>query len=152
MLQRGLKDDLSEVVMIGFNMLNPSARRTLFRTTRDKGVGVLNMFAVRRALSEPDRLKGIVAELVRKGLVPRDSVNAYDPLDFVLRESGAAALPEAAYRFCRHEPGVDVVLTGTGNPKHLKSNIESILKPALPETVLRRLEELFGKVDYLTGN
>ena len=152
MLQRGLKDDLSEVVMIGFNMLNPSARRTLFATTRDKGVGVLNMFAVRRALSEPDRLKGIVAELVRKGLVPRDSVNAYDPLDFVLRESDAAALPEAAYRFCRHEPGVDVVLTGTGNPKHLKSNIESILKPALPETVLRRLEELFGKVDYLTGN
>jgi aryl-alcohol dehydrogenase-like predicted oxidoreductase len=61
-------------------------------------------------------------------------------------------LPEAAYRFCRHERGVDVVLTGTGNSQHLKSNVESILKPPLPKSVLDRLEKLFGDLDYLTGN
>jgi aryl-alcohol dehydrogenase-like predicted oxidoreductase len=152
MLQRGLKDDLWDVVMVGINLLNPSARGTVFPLSLKNRVGVLNMFAVRRALSQPDQLKGIIADLIHKGVIRRDAVNADDPLDFVLRDSDAAALPEAAYRFCRHEPGVDVVLTGTGNPEHLKSNLESILKPALPESVRQRLEELFGKLDHLTGN
>jgi aryl-alcohol dehydrogenase-like predicted oxidoreductase len=120
--------------------------------TEEKRVGVLNMFAVRRALSQPDRLKGIVAELVRKGAIPNDTMSTEDLLGFLLRESGAITLPEVAYRFCRHERGVHVVLTGTGNPEHLKANVESILKPALPEPVLHRLEAIFGSLDNLTGN
>ena len=152
MLQQSLNEDLWDVVMLGFNLLNPSARRTVFSMTRDKGVGVLNMFAVRRALSRPDRLKAIVADLSQKGAISRDLLNAKDPLDFILSGSNAKTLPEVAYRFCRHERGVDVVLTGTGNPEHLKANVESILKPVLPEPVLRELEAIFGALDYLTGN
>jgi aryl-alcohol dehydrogenase-like predicted oxidoreductase len=152
MLQQGLKDDLWEVVMIGFNLLNPSARRTLFPLTREYRVGVLNMFAVRRALSQPDRLQAIVSDLIHQGVIPRAPMNADELVELILRESGAATLPEAAYRFCRHEPGVDVVLTGTGNPEHLKANVESILKPPLPKAVLEKLNELFGRVDTITGN
>jgi aryl-alcohol dehydrogenase-like predicted oxidoreductase len=152
MLQQSLKDHLWDVVMIGFNLLNPSARRTLFPVTRENRVGVLNMFAVRRALSQSDRFKGIVSDLMKKGRIARQAINANELLEFMLRESGAATLPEVAYRFCRHEPGVDVVLTGTGNCEHLKSNVESILKPALPKNVLDKLKELFGTVDHLTGN
>jgi L-galactose dehydrogenase len=152
MLQQSLKENLWDVVMVGFNLLNSAARRTVFPMTGEKRLGVLNMFAVRRALSQPDRLKGIVAELVQKGAIPGDTVSAEDLLDFVLRESGATTLPEVAYRFCRHERGVHVVLTGTGSPEHLKANVESILKPALPEPVLQRLEATFGSLDYLTGN
>jgi len=152
MLQQSLKENLWDVVMVGFNLLNPSARRTVFSMTRDKGVGVLNMFAVRRALSQPERLKAIVADLIRKGAISRDALNAKDALDFMLGESNAKTLPEVAYRFCRHELGVDVVLTGTGNPEHLKANVESILKPALPKPVLQKLEATFGKLDTLTGN
>ena len=151
LLQESLKEDLWDVVMVGFNLLNPSARRTVLPLTVEKRVGVLGMFAVRRALSQPARLKELCSELIQKGVIPPGAVNAKDPLDFVLRESGAT-LPEAAYRFCRHERGVDVVLTGTGNLEHLKSNVESILKPPLPKSVLKRLEEIFGNVDYLTGN
>ena len=69
MLQQSLNEDLWDVVMVGFNLLNPSARRTVFSTTQDKRVGVLNMFAVRRALSQPDRLKAIVADLIQKGAI-----------------------------------------------------------------------------------
>ena len=152
MLQQSLKEDLWDVVMVGFNLLNPSARRAVFSTTREKHVGVLNMFAVRRALSQPDRLNAIVADLIQKEAISRDAVNAKDPLDFLLRESGAKTLPEVAYRFCRHERGVHVVLTGTGNPEHLKANVESILKPALPAPVLQKLEAIFGNLDTLTGN
>ena len=152
MLQQSLNEDLWDVVMVGFNLLNPSARRTVFSTTQDKRVGVLNMFAVRRALSQPDRLKAIVADLSQKGAISRGALNPNDPLDFMLEQSSAKTLPEVAYRFCRHERGVHVVLTGTGNPEHLKANVESILKPALPEPVLQKLEAIFGNLDYLTGN
>jgi aryl-alcohol dehydrogenase-like predicted oxidoreductase len=152
MLQESLPEDLWDVVMVGFNLLNPSARKTVFPLTMEKRVGVLNMFAVRRALSQPARLKAIVAELIEKGAIPRGGVNGDDPLDFALRAGGAATLPQAAYRFCRHEPGVDVALTGTGNPEHLKANVDAILKPALPKNVLQKLEEIFGNLNYLTGN
>jgi len=152
MLQQSLKDDVWDVVMVGFSLLNPSARKTVFPLTAEKGVGVLDMFAVRRVLSQPERLKGIISDLLEKGAIQRGAVNADDPLGFVLRDGGAATLPEAAYRFCRHEANVNVVLTGTGNPAHLKSNVESILKPALPKAVLQKLEEIFGNIDYLTGN
>jgi aryl-alcohol dehydrogenase-like predicted oxidoreductase len=152
MLQRGLQEDLWDVVMVGFNLLNPSARSTVFSTTRDKGVGVLNMFAVRRALSQPERLKTIVADLIQKRALSSADMNVKDLVDFMLRESNAQTLPEVAYRFCRHEIGVDVVLTGTGNPEHLRANVQSILKPALPKPVLEKLEAIFGRLDTLTGN
>jgi len=53
-------------------------------------------------------------------------------------------VPDAAYRFVRHEPDVNVVLFGTGDPEHLRTNIASILKPPLPEADRRQLAELFG--------
>jgi L-galactose dehydrogenase len=152
MLQESLREDIWDVVMVGFNLLNPAARKSVFPLTISHRVGVLNMFAVRRALSQPDRLRSLCDELLQKGVISRGAVDPDDPMAFLLQGGGAATLPEAAYRFCRHEPGVDVVLTGTGNPEHLKANIEAILKPALPQTVLDRIEKLFGNLDSLTGN
>jgi aryl-alcohol dehydrogenase-like predicted oxidoreductase len=151
-LQDGLQEDLWDVVMVGFSLLNPSARKTVFPLTRTNGTGVLNMFAVRRALSQPERLKEVCAELVANGRIGKDAVDANDPLGFLLNDTDATTIPEAAYRFCRHEPGVDVVLFGTGNPDHLKENIAAILKPPLPQPALAKLEKLFGGLDHLTGN
>ena len=51
---------------------------------------------------------------------------------------------DAAYRFVRHEPGVDVVLFGTGNAAHLRSNIASLLRPPLPEADRAKIVALFG--------
>jgi len=152
MLQESLREGLWDVVMVGFNLLNPSARKTIFSLTQKNGVGVLNMFAVRRALSQPARLKEVCAELVEKGAIEKTALDADDPLGFLLKETDAATLPEAAYRFCRHEQGVDLILTGTGNLAHLKENISAILKPPLPKAALEKLDKLFGKLDFLTGN
>jgi L-galactose dehydrogenase len=152
MLQQSLREDLWDVVMVGFNLLNPSARGSVFPMTHEKRVGVLNMFAVRRALSQPDRLAGILTDLTHRGVIPRNAVRAEDFIGSLLNESDATTLPEVAYRFCRHEPGVHLVLTGTGNPEHLRANAESILKPPLPRSVLQKLAEVFGDLDYLTGN
>jgi L-galactose dehydrogenase len=61
-----------------------------------------------------------------------------------VHDGGAASVIDAAYRFVRHEPGVDVVLFGTGEATHLRSNIASLLKPPLPEADRARLASLFG--------
>ena len=69
MLQRGLHDPWWDVVMVGFNLLNPSARRSVFPLTLEKGVGTLVMFAVRRALSRPASLAKLLREMEQRGLV-----------------------------------------------------------------------------------
>lgn len=152
MLQQALDNNHWDVVMAGFNMLNQSARNRVLQKTLKENVGVLVMFAVRRTLSRPTRLREVWAELAQKGLVDRDACNPKDPLDFLIRDGKASTIVDAAYRFCRHEPGVHVVLSGTGSADHLRANIESLTKPPLPESVTARLKEIFARVDCITGN
>jgi L-galactose dehydrogenase len=152
MLQQALEADCWDVIMVGFNLLNPSARSRVFKKTLEKNIGVLDMFAVRRALSQPAHLKALIADLKQKGQIDPGTCEADDPLGFLTREGKAATIPEAAYRYCRHEPGIHTVLTGTGNADHLKANVTSLLKPPLPQADLQRLEAMFGKVDSVSGN
>jgi aryl-alcohol dehydrogenase-like predicted oxidoreductase len=137
------------VVMVGFSLLNPSARQRVFTVTREKDVGTLIMFAVREALSRPDELKKVVAELAARGEIDAGAVDAADPLGFL---GDGRAVVEAAYRFCRHEPGAHVVLTGTGDPAHLQANAAAIQAPPLPPEALARLDAIFGRVDSVSGN
>jgi hypothetical protein len=83
-------------------------------------------------------------ELAAKGLVEKWLGETGDPLGFLVHPGGAQNMIEAAYRFARHEPGVDVVLFGTGDAKHLRSNVASLLKPPLPEADRVKLAALFG--------
>jgi aryl-alcohol dehydrogenase-like predicted oxidoreductase len=152
MLARAFNEDPFDVVMVGFNLLNPSARMRVFPATQEKDVGTLIMFAVREALSHPDQLKRLVAGLVERGEVNRDLVNLDDPLDFLALAPGSPSIVEAAYRFCRHERGAQVILTGTSDPVHLAANVEAILAPPLPGEVLERLQSIFGAVDSVSGN
>ena len=150
MLARAVPDGVFDVVMVGFNLINPSARRTVFPAAQAADVGNQVMFAVRRALSQPDVLRELVQGLVAEGRIPASAVNLADPLDFLGRGDPAAVV-EAAYRFCRHEPGAQVILTGTGHAEHLTQNVASILAPPLPAASLERLEQIFGQVDSVTG-
>ena len=152
MLQRALQDDIWDVVMVGFNMLNQSARHTVFPLTLEKNVGVLIMFAVRRALSRTERLRAVIDDLTAKGLLDADRIDPGDPLGFLVHEGGAVSVPDAAYRFCRYEPGVHVVLSGTGNPEHLRDNIASLTRPPLPEADTERINSLFAGIDCVSGN
>jgi aryl-alcohol dehydrogenase-like predicted oxidoreductase len=152
MLERALRDNLWDVIMVGFNLLNPCARKNILPLTKANNVGVLVSYALRRALSQPERLKKLCADLIGKGALAADAVNGDAPLDFLLAQGGATSIQDGAYRFCRHEPGVDIVLTGTGDPAHLKANVASLLRPALPAPVRQRLFELFGNLNSLTGN
>ncbi|HEV2099991.1 MAG TPA: aldo/keto reductase, partial [Stellaceae bacterium] len=148
MLQRAVEDGLWDVVMLGFHMMHQNARSNVFPRTIANRVGTLLMFVVRNIFSKPQRLKAELHELAGKRQLPRWLADAPNPLGFLIHEEdgGAASVTDAAYRFVRHEPGVDVVLFGTGDPEHLRTNIASILKPPLPETDRRILAKLFGQL------
>ena len=68
-LQRALEDDVWDVMMVGFNLLNQSARDRVFKKTQEKNIGVLNMFAVRLALSRTERLVEILKDLLEQNLI-----------------------------------------------------------------------------------
>jgi aryl-alcohol dehydrogenase-like predicted oxidoreductase len=150
MLSAAVPMGVWDVVMVGFNLLNPSARRNVLRLTQAHNVGVQDMFAVRRALSSPEGLREAFDTIEKAGQLDRNKFRPEDPLGFLKEDTDG--IVDAAYRFCRHEPGIDVVLTGTGNIEHLKQNVASINRGPLPPKMLARLEELFGQVDSVSGN
>ncbi|MEM7031877.1 MAG: aldo/keto reductase [Chloroflexota bacterium] len=151
MLQQALKHDVWDVIMVGFNILNQSARETVFSKTIAQNVGVLVMFAVRLALSRPERLREVVAEMITSGQLDPADINAAAPLGFMLDDPDIVSLTDAAYRFCRDEPGTHVILSGTGNPDHLQQNVEALNRPPLSPKMIKTLKHIFRNVDAVSG-
>jgi len=151
MLQRALQDDIWDVMMVGFNILNQSARERIFLSTMEKKIGILIMFAVRLALSRPKRLKQCIEELIQNKQINPSMIDKKDPLGFLIHDNGAESIVDAAYRFCHYEPGTHVILSGTGNLDHLKENIKVMQKPPLPKKDVVKLKEIFKDVDSITG-
>ena len=152
MLSGAVRDTGWDVVMVGFNILNQSARDRVLALTQEKNIGTLCMFAVRRALSGPDALQAAVADLAARGQLDTDEFDPADPLGFAVGERAAASLPEAAYRFCRWEPGMDVTLSGTSSVAHLRENAASIGMPPLPSAITERLRRMFARANSIAGN
>lgn len=117
MLRTAVENASIDTVMVGFNFRNSSAADAVLPGASARGIGVIGMFAARKLLGQ-----------------------SAGELEEIAAEAGAAGVPELAYRYCRHQRGMDVVLTGTGNPEHLRGNVEAALSPPLPQSVLKRLE------------
>ena len=145
-LKLALRDPVWEVYMVGFHMMHQSARQNVFPATQKKGIGTLIMFAVRSIFADPPRVAREMKALAAKGLVEKWLGESDDPLGFLVHPGGADSMIDAAYRFARHEPGADVVLFGTGDAAHLRANVASLLKPALPQADRARLATLFGRL------
>jgi aryl-alcohol dehydrogenase-like predicted oxidoreductase len=152
MLTMAAGDEFWDVIMVGFNIPNQSARERVFPWTIEKRVGTLGMFAVRRALSNPDRLRELIRELVDAGSLKASDFDLADPLGFLVAPGVAQTVTEAAYRFCLWEPGMDVVLSGTGNVEHLRENARFLSSPPLPTEITEKLRRLFSGIDTISGN
>lgn len=152
MLQRALQDDVWDVMMLAFNLLNQSARERVLAKTIEKNIGTLIMFAVRRALSRPERLEEVIQQLIEAEQLDPHEFDETNPLGFLTQKGNAVSIPDAAYRFCRDEPGVHVVLSGTGNPDHLQANLDSFARPLLPPETVQRLKHIFRRVDSIVGD
>ena len=144
MLFRAAQDGIWDSAMVGFHMMHQSARTRVYPFTQAYGIGTLLMFAVRGIFARPAQLAAEMRRLAASGQVPAWLGDSDDPLGFLVHEAGAGNVTDAAYRFVPHEPGVDVVLFGTGDVGHLRTNVASLLKPPLPEADRTRLADLFG--------
>ena len=143
MLAQAVPDGMWDTAMVAFHMMHQNARENVFPLTRAHRVGTLVMFAVRGIFARPAQLAATLRDLAAAGQVPAELATD-TPLDFLLHPDGATSLTDAAYRTARHEPGVDVVLFGTGETDHLRTNIASLLRPPLPDTDRARLRTLFA--------
>jgi aryl-alcohol dehydrogenase-like predicted oxidoreductase len=148
MLARAIQEAPWEVTMLAYSLMNQGARHRIFPETQRRGIGTLLMFVVRNIFSKADYRRDVFANLVEQGHLDASILAEGDPLGFLVSEGAAASITDAAYRYARHEQGVDVVLFGTGNKAHVKDNVDSILRPALPSPVVERLHASFG---HLTG-
>ncbi|HVZ07782.1 aldo/keto reductase [Rhodopila sp.] len=144
MLNRAAREDMWDTAMVAFHLMDQVARTQVFPHTMARGIGTLMMFAVRAIFARPAQLAATMKELAAAGQVPAWLADSDDPLGFLVHPAGASSVIDAAYRYVRHEPGADVVLFGTGDPAHLRTNIASILKPPLPQADLARLQSLFS--------
>ena len=144
MLNRATQDDVWDTAMVAFHLMDQVARTQVFPHTIKNRIGTLMMFAVRSIFARPAQLAATVRDLAKAGQVPAWLAESDDPLGFLLHPEGASSVTDAAYRYVRHEPGVDVVLFGTGDAGHLRTNVASILKPALPAADVAKLQDLFS--------
>lgn len=148
MLTRAIQEAPWEVIMLAYSLMNQGARRAIFPETRRRGIGTLLMFVVRNIFSNAAYRRDIFADLVKQGHLEASILAQGDPLGFLVGEGAAQSITDAAYRYARHEQGVDVVLFGTGNKAHVKDNVDSILRPPLAPPIIERLHASFG---HLTG-
>jgi aryl-alcohol dehydrogenase-like predicted oxidoreductase len=144
MLNRAAQDGLWDTAMLAFHLMDQVARGQVFPHTIANRIGTLMMFAVRSIFARPAQLVSTMRDLAKAGQVPAWLGEADEPLAFLIHHEGASSLTDAAYRYVRHEPGVDVVLFGTGEVEHLRSNVVSILKPPLPAADRAKLQDLFS--------
>jgi len=156
MLDTALDDDIFDVIMVGYNLLNPSAAKNILPKALAQNVGVQCMHAVRESLSSPPQLKIDIQRILDKnqgGLGLEASENA---LDFLMQPGpdgtkAANSVMDAAYRYCAHKAGINIVLTGTSSEAHLADNLRSINSKALPDYIMEKLELLFGDVNCVSG-
>ena len=151
MLRRALSDDYFDSIMVGYNLLAPGAEHSILPEAKKRDVGVMGMFAVRRALSDPVRLTECIGDLKERGVIPADALSDDRPLDWLIGGQ-VDSVTSAAYKFVAGHPNISSVLTGTGNISHLEANVDAVLGPSLPDEHRERLLELFGKVEDPMGS
>lgn len=94
-LTRAVQQDYFDVVMVAFHLMHQSAREKIFKHTLAKGIGVLNMFAVRLLFSKPGRLNHVVMQLINEGKLPAWLAEREHPLGFLIRSGGACTVTDA---------------------------------------------------------
>jgi aryl-alcohol dehydrogenase-like predicted oxidoreductase len=144
MLSRATCDACWDTAMMAFHLMAQGARTQVLPHTMANRLGTLMMFVVRGIFARPAQLAATMWDLAATGQVPAWLAESADPLGFLVHPGGASTVTEAAYRYARHEPGVDVVLFGTGDAGHLRTDIDSILKPPLPADDRVKLQALFS--------
>lgn len=151
-LRRLLPHPSIDVVMVGHNLLNQSAKRSVFPLCRAEGLGVINVFTVRKVFSNPRRLHAVFNDLASDGLVDVESIASAAALERLLANAGVSTLVEAAYRYAAFTDPVSTVMCGSIDISEIEQNIAFIERGPLPTALLMSLTRAFERVDRAVGN
>lgn len=151
-LDEALAYDVFDVAMVAHNMVNQSAKRSIFPTCKTKNIGVMNIFTVRKVFANPERVREVVRDLISRGLVDEGIVPEDDPLGWLVSEGDCESIVEAAYRYAAFTDPVSTVMTSTIEVDHLEQNVKFLEKGPLPQAHIERLETVFGRVAEAVGN
>jgi aryl-alcohol dehydrogenase-like predicted oxidoreductase len=117
--------------MIGLHLANRTGSR-IAAEAKQHGTGVMAMHVLR-----PFRSKASTESLLR------GSGTSLEELTALLAAHGVGSLQDAAMRFCRHDSGADVVLTGTGEIGHLRASLAAAAAGPLPRPLMAELNRIF---------
>lgn len=74
-----------------------------------------------------------------------ENLDATEAYAQIAREAGISLI-EMAMRFCANRPGINCVLVGVSKIEQLEQNVQAVLKDALPQDVLEKIDCVYGKL------
>lgn len=151
MLRRAVVDDWYDVIMVGFNLLNSCADARVLRTAKERNIGVLDMFAVRRAMRNVESLARYLDARIEGNELDESARALVEVIKACIESGECATLSEIAYRYCLHADGIDCVLSGTGSIEHLRQNMAIAQKGPLSSHLLTRLKTITRGWDHLSA-
>ncbi len=146
-LSKGLKDDLFDVVMAGYNIFNQVADRNIYPLCQKNNVGVLNIYTVRNAFRDDQRLTETIDDLKARNLLDGNFTT----------EEFLALIPEGetpastAYKFAAAHDAVSTIMVTSSSIEHLRQNVTSIESNPLPQEVISEFRELFSNIGEPVG-
>ncbi len=148
MLEMALQEDLFDTFMVHYSILNQLAERKVFPMAQERNVGVFVMGPVRQSLRTSEEAASRINYFIDQGWldIPRPDVG--DPLGMGRVSEPTPNVTRVAYRFAAAHPAVSTVLVGTGNPDHLRANVEDILSGELTSEELAYLRETYGSLAW----
>ena len=151
MLKMALEDDIWATIMVKYGILNMSAADHVLPVAAERNVGVFNMSPVRVKLTRPEELEKIVARWKAAGWIEEHELADSSPLDFTLSDD-VQTIIQAGYKFGADHKAISSVVIGTGNPEHLRENIDTILGEPLPGIVMEKLRRIFSDIVDTEGD
>ena len=148
MLVVALEEDLFDTFMIHYGILNQIAEEDVFPKALERNVGVFVMGPVRQSLRTPEEAVGRINHFIDEGWldIPRPDVS--DPLGLGQVSEPTDDVTRVAYRFAAAHPAVSTMLVGTGNPDHLRANVEDVLSEELTPEEMAYLRETYGSLAW----
>jgi len=143
-ISKAINSNYFDVIMLAFSIMNQNAKKEILPKTMSKNIATMSMFVVRSLFSVKGRLQQDIFKLVKDKHLPEWFLDKKEPLEYILKDSGANNIIDACYRYVKHQQGIDTVLFGTGNIDHLKKNIKSILAPELSKESINKINLYFS--------
>jgi L-galactose dehydrogenase len=145
MAPQAIHDGVFDVIMVGLNLLSPTAVTAVLPLAAEHAVGIVVMCAVRSVLVNPTAVEAYIRQWEQDGLLQPGTVRPEAPLDWLLDEQ-TPSIAAAAYKFAAAHPAVGSVLTGTASLDHFEANLHAILGSPLSSAQVQRIQDVFGPV------